>query len=128
MIEYISHQDFPEDQYTKELCYLQLTLGGEKIRIGYVRKMMKNGCLFWSPMSTGLAKNGSKKYYDAVIYDSNFLIKDIMAFLEARSWENAGCRDAQITQYASPETVQNHTQVQLSPNASQMSFLDPCPF
>lgn len=119
MIEFISHETFPEDQYTKELCYLQITLGGEKIRIGYVRKTMKNGGLFWGPMSTGLTKNGSKKYFDAVIYDSNFLTKDIMQFLEARSWESGTRKETPCPLYATPPN---------KPIPAQMSFLDECPF
>ena len=118
MIEFISHEYFPEDEYTKEICYIQLTLGSEKIRIGYMRKTMKNGGLFWGPMGTGLAKNGSKKYYAAVIYDSNFLTKDIMAFLEDRSWEQ---------KYAMPSPSAAIPTKQISA-PEQLSFLDECPF
>jgi hypothetical protein len=80
--------------------------------------------------------NGERKYRDSIKFDSSFLREDIIAFLEARSWEKGQCKPAVHAQpnysVASHNgmagTVQSHTQVQLSPNAAQMSFLDDCPF
>ena len=71
-IEFISHEAFPEDEYTKELVYLCLE---GKYRIAYVRKAAKNGGLFWSGVSVGISKNGKKEFYDAFMQDSNFLEK-----------------------------------------------------
>ena len=85
MIEFISHDYFPDDQYTKEICYLSID---RIFRFAYTRKAMKDGRLFWAPISAGVTLNGEKKYKASIEWDSNFLAKDIIAFLEARSWEN----------------------------------------
>jgi len=83
-IEFISHDSFPEDQYTKELVYLCLD---GKYRIAYVRKKASNGGLFWSVASLGVTRNGTKEYFPAFLQDSNFLEKDIKEYLEKRRWE-----------------------------------------
>ena len=83
-IEFISHDAFPEDEYTKELVYLCLE---GKYRVAYVRKAAKSGGLFWSVASTGATRNGQKEYFPAFIQDSNFLEKDIKDFLDKRKWE-----------------------------------------
>lgn len=83
-IEFVSHESFPEDEYTKELVYLCLE---GKYRVAYVRKKAKNGGLFWSSSSVGIMKNGLKEYYPAFLQDSNFLERDIKDFLENRKWE-----------------------------------------
>lgn len=82
-IEFISHDAFPEDEYTKELVYLCLE---GKYRVAYVRKAAKNGGLFWSVASVGATRNGQKEYFPAFLQDSNFLEKDIKDFLEKRKW------------------------------------------
>lgn len=83
-IEFVSHEAFPEDEYTKELVYLCLD---GKYRIAYVRKAAKNGGMFWSVASVGATKNGKKEFFEAFMQDSNFLEKDIKNFLDSRSWE-----------------------------------------
>lgn len=83
-IEFISHESFPEDEYTKELVYICLD---GKYRVAYVRKKASNGGLFWSVVSAGMTKNGKKEYFPAFMQDSNFLEQDIKRFLDARSWE-----------------------------------------
>lgn len=85
-IDFISHDEFPEDEYTKELVYLALD---EKYRIAYVRKKAKNGGMFWSVASVGITRNGQKEYFPAFLQDSNFLEKDIKDFLEKRKWETS---------------------------------------
>jgi hypothetical protein len=85
MIEYVSHEYFPDDQYTKEICYMQID---PKFRFAYVRKMKKDGGLFWAPVSSSVTINGEKKFRTAIEWDSNFIAKDIIAFLEARRWES----------------------------------------
>jgi hypothetical protein len=88
-IKFVSHEKFPEDQYTKELVYLCLD---DKYRVAYVRKQAKNGGLFWGVGSIAVTKNGSKTYFESFLQDSSFLEKDIKAFLENRSWENKSAR------------------------------------
>jgi len=83
-IKFVSHEEFPEDQYTKELVYLCID---DKYRVAYIRKQAKNGGLFWDVMSAGVTKNGAKTYYESFLQDSTFLEKDIRTFLEKRSWE-----------------------------------------
>lgn len=87
-IEFVSHETFPEDEYTKELVYLALE--GGKYRVAYVRKSAKNGGLFWSVASVGATRNGQKEFFPTFIQDSNFLEKDIKDFLDKRKWESAG--------------------------------------
>lgn len=84
-IKFVSHEKFPDDQYTKELVYLCLD---DKYRVAYVRKQAKNGGQFWGVVSAGVTKDGSKTYYDAFMQDSSFLEKDIKDFLAKRKWEN----------------------------------------
>lgn len=84
-IEFVSHESFPEDEYTKELVYLCLD---SKYRVLYVRKKATNGGLFWSVASLGVKRNGQKEYFPAFLQDSNFLEKDIKAFLDGRKWES----------------------------------------
>lgn len=116
MIEFISHEYFHEDPYIKELVYLQID---PQTRIAYIRKPMKNGGLLWAPISFGVIKNGVKKFIDSIEFDSNFLKKAILAFLEARSWESKAA-----LHHASPTDI-NHAK---PPVQSQMSFFDNCPF
>jgi hypothetical protein len=84
--KFISHESFPEDQYTKEIVYLEVG-EKEKYRVGYARKQSKNGGMFWSVISAGVTKNGNKIYKDSFIIDSNIQKEDIKAFLESRGWE-----------------------------------------
>lgn len=95
-IEFVSHEAFPEDPYTKELVYLCLE---GKYRIAYVRKQAKNGGMFWSVINASVIKEGMKVYYEAFLQDSSFLDKDIKKFLDDRSWESK----AQTSVFASPE-------------------------
>ncbi len=130
MIEAHGHETFPEDPYIKEIIYLQIDEGK---RYGYIRKLMKNGNMFWSPMGCGVMKNGEKKFYDGIEFDSNFLKKDILAFLEARSWEShkiaQGRHDFPISNVSTQCTAALHQKYENAPApAAQMSFLDECPF
>lgn len=121
MIEFISHEACPEDPYIKEIVYLQID---PKCHIAYVRKPMKNGGLFWSPMSSAVVKNGSKKYIISIEIDSNSFKKQILEFLDARSWENNQCKAA---------VHQNNYDMKVTPLVQhappeQMSFLHTCHF
>ena len=98
-IEFVSHEAFPEDEYTKELVYLCLD---GKYRIAYVRKAAKNGGMFWSVASVGATKNGKKEFFEAFMQDSNFLEKDIKNFLDSRSWEGRSAHAPDSARYAAP--------------------------
>jgi hypothetical protein len=82
--EFVNHESFPEDEYTKEA----VTLGFDgKYRVTYVRKKMNTGAMFWDVISASVKKGGEKKFLKSFSQDSNFLHEDIKHFLEARSWE-----------------------------------------
>lgn len=83
-IEFISHEEFPEDEYTKEIVYLCLE---GKYRVAYVRKKASNGGLFWAVPSASAMKGGKKEYFPAFMQDSNFLERDVKTFLDSRAWE-----------------------------------------
>jgi hypothetical protein len=83
MIEFISYEEFPDDNYTKELVYIQIN----GVRYGYVSKSTKSGAVFWDEISVGVSQHGEKKYFKAFKFDSEFLRDDILAFLKARSWQ-----------------------------------------
>jgi hypothetical protein len=86
--DFVSHESYPEDEYTKESVVLCIE---KKHRVTYVRKKMQNGGMFWDVIAASVKKNGEKKYLKAYSQDSNFLHEDIKAFLDNRSWEqNAG--------------------------------------
>lgn len=83
-IKFVSHEEFPEDQYTKEMVYL---LVDDRYRVAYVRKSAKNGGQFWGVPSVSVTKDGCKVYYEGFLQDSSFLEKYIKKFLDDRSWE-----------------------------------------
>lgn len=87
MFEFISHEAFPEDEYTKEGVVFCIE---GKHRVTYIRKKMQSGGMFWDVLSTPVRKNGEKKYLKAYSQDSKFLQEDIKNFLEGRSWEKTG--------------------------------------
>ncbi len=118
MIKFISHEYFYEDEYTKEICYLSID---DKFRFAYARKAKKDGSLFWSPFSTSVKINGEKKFRHAIEWDSSFLAKDILAFLEARSWQ-AGDHISTVFEPQPISPPKNESKYQ------QVNFLDECPF
>ncbi len=105
--EFVSHQSFPEDEHTKEIVYLELNV---PVRVAFVRKPAKTGGMFWSAVSTGALSKGEKQYFPAFMQDSNFLEKDIRAFLDNRGWEKQA-------QYAKSQSV--HEKPQLMDEAQQ---------
>lgn len=109
-IEFISHDSFPEDEYTKELVYICLE---GKYRVAYVRKKSANGGMFWSVASLGCKRNGTKEYFPAFLQDSNFMEKDIKEFLDKRKWESGGSG-------RSVSAGLNHVAVALDDAQSQM--------
>jgi hypothetical protein len=85
--DFISHESFPEDEYTKEAVVLCIE---KKHRVTYVRKKMQTGAMFWDVISASVKQQGEKKYLKSYSQDSNFLQEDIKHFLESRSWEKGG--------------------------------------
>jgi len=83
-IECVEHFDFPEDEYTKEAVILLLE---GKYKIGYTRKKLPDGRLFWSVVSSGAKKDGKKLYIPGFEQDSKLVDRDIMKFLEKGDWE-----------------------------------------
>lgn len=118
MIKFISHEHFPDDQYNKEIVYLEI----EGKRYGYVAKVTKAGGLFWDEISVGINVDGKKKYYKAFKFDSEFLRDDILAFLKNRSWENR----VAVEKY--PSSIPYPAQKLPETSYEQTSFLDTCPF
>jgi len=96
-IEFVSHDEFPEDEYTKELVYLSLD---GKYRVAYIRKKMQNGGMFWSVASIGATRHGKKEFFPAFLQDSNFLEKDIKDFLEKRKWETSVHKPTSMSEVA----------------------------
>jgi len=88
-IKFVSHEEFPEDQYTKELVYLELNVPA---RVAFVRKQAKNGGQFWGVSSVAVTKDGVKNYYESYLQDSAYLEKDIKKYLDDRSWEKKGAK------------------------------------
>lgn len=82
--DFVSHDIFPDDEYTKEAVVLCID---SKHRVTYIRKKTQNGGLFWDVMSIPVKCYGEKKYLKAYSQDSNFLKEDIKHFLETRAWE-----------------------------------------
>jgi hypothetical protein len=85
--EFVSHENYPEDEYTKEAVVLCIE---KKHRVTYVRKKMTNGGMFWDVISAAVKHHGEKKYLKSYSQDSNFLYEDIKSYLENRSWEKGG--------------------------------------
>ncbi len=82
--EFVSHENFPDDEYTKEAVVLCIE---KKHRVTYVRKKMQNGSMFWDVISTAVKQHGEKKYLRSYAQDSLFLQEDIKRFLDSRAWE-----------------------------------------
>jgi hypothetical protein len=85
--DFVSHEAYPDDQFIFEAVVLAIE---GKHRVTYIRKKMKNGGMFWDVLSAAVTIRGEKKYLKAYAQDSNFLRKDILHFLENRSWESGG--------------------------------------
>lgn len=84
MIEFISHEEFPDDPYCKEIVYLQID---GKYRVAYIAKFGKTGNKFWDVMSNGTTSHGQKKYFKAFEYDSNFMREEALKLLASKPWE-----------------------------------------
>lgn len=82
--EFVSHSQFPDDEFIKELVYICLD---GKYRVAYVRKQSKSGGLFWTTPMISVTRSGSKDYLPVFLQDSSFLERDIREFLESRAWE-----------------------------------------
>lgn len=83
---FVSHEVYPEDPYVMESVVICLD---GKYRVTYLRKKMTNGGMFWDVISATVKVQGEKKFLKAFQTDSNFLREDILAFLNARTWDNS---------------------------------------
>jgi len=83
---------------------------------------MRNGNLFWGPLSAGVTFGNEKKYIPAIVFDSNFLQKDIIKMLEARPWEKP-----KVIAYAPPTPV-HMLQQTIQPHQQDMFQHEECPF
>ena len=83
--QFVSHEAFPEDQYTSEIVYIQL----QGLRIGYCHKKMQNGGSYWDVMGQSVTRAGQKESYKAIRFGDNFLAEDIKDFLKRRRWETS---------------------------------------
>lgn len=81
------HESFPEDQYIKEVVYIDVKAEDCTFRQAWVRKASKNGGSFWGIISAGVSKNGRKEYLKSFMCSDNFFEKDVIDFLNKRSWE-----------------------------------------
>lgn len=86
MIEFISHEEFPDDPYCKEIVYLVVD---GKYKVAYVAKFDKSGNKFWEVMSTGMMLNGKRSYHKAFEYDSNFQKGEAQKLLASKPWEKS---------------------------------------
>ena len=91
--DFVSHESYPEDKYIAEAVVLCME---GKHRVTYIRKKMQNGGMFWDVISVSVQQFGEKKYLKSYSQDSNFLREDIMHFLDARSWEKWGSKEAKF--------------------------------
>lgn len=100
--DFVSHENFPEDEYTKEAVILCIE---KKHRVTYVRKKMQNGGMFWDVISAAVKQHGEKKYLKSYSQDSNFLQEDIKHFLESRSWEKSVQTGGSVAQKPSDDEL-----------------------
>jgi len=98
--KFVSSEAFPEDQYTKEIVFLEIDAPA---RVAFIRKTAKNGGSFWSVASIGVSQNGKKEYFPSYAQDSSFLAGDIKDFLDKRKWET---QKTQIQQKAPAQDIQ----------------------
>lgn len=84
LFEFVSHEEFPEDKYVKEIVYLLVN----GLRIGYVHKLMQNGGSFWDVMGCSVTRGGEKETHKAVKFGDAFLADDIKEYLKRRRFED----------------------------------------
>lgn len=115
MFKLISHNVCPDDQYTKEIAVIEITLKDDsKQRFVYVRKEMKIGGMYWGPLFCSVMINGEKQSFKSPQFDSSFLEQDIKTFLNNMMEKK-------------DQTQEFHKAVQPQ-RYEQTSFLEGCPF
>lgn len=85
--QFASQESFPDDEYTKEVVYIDVKVEDGKLRLAYTRKVMKNGGSFWDVVSAGAMKHGKKEFLKGAQFSDSFLDKEIKEYLKNRSWE-----------------------------------------
>lgn len=65
LFEFVSHESFPEDEYTKEAVILCID---KKHRVTYVKKKLQTGATFWDVISMAVKASsaGEKKYLSLI--------------------------------------------------------------
>lgn len=83
--EFVSHDEFPEDKYIKEIVYMLVN----GIRIAFVHKEMQTGGRYWDVMGSSVTVYGSEKkeVHKSVKFGDAFLMDDIKDYLKRRKWE-----------------------------------------
>lgn len=129
MIEFISYEEFPDDQYIKEIATVQID---GKYRVAYVAKMMKTGGKFWDVMSTCFTINGEKKYRKAFTYDSNFQKEEAEELLKSKPWEKRSAFNAPTQTYHRPDNSTQYPPLQKTGNGQyqqqELFNESECPF
>jgi hypothetical protein len=77
-LEFVSYEEFPQDQYTKALCTIRLD--GKYFAI-YGKKLYKDGGMSWKTASHCVTANSSKRYEDGFGMDSISEGKKILEFI-----------------------------------------------
>lgn len=116
-IEYVSHEEYPDDAFTKEIVCLNVN----GIRYNYICRRTKDGGAFWGKMSSCVAINGEKKYVESHLFQDAFLNDDCITFCKARSWAKNEVKREVIN--ASIPTYATYTPP-IPAAAQQMTFID----
>lgn len=87
--EFVSAEKYPDDLYIKEVVILALPSDkpGQPYHVAYVKKLGKDGGMYWDVLSAGVTKQGNKDWVKAFEQDSKFMEKNIKHFLDNRLWE-----------------------------------------
>jgi len=85
--KFAGHDTFPEDDYTKEVVYIDVKGEDCYYRQAWTRKVTSKGGSFWDVISAGVTKNGKKEYLKGMQCSDNFFEKDVKEYLKNREWE-----------------------------------------
>ena len=93
--EFISHESFPDDLYTKEVVTLHFRIEKKdssffEFDVTYARrKKQQDNSLYWCEASHAVTVRGQdkKRYIDGFAQDSKSLDREIKSFLDSRAWE-----------------------------------------
>lgn len=86
--KFAGHETFPEDDFMKEVVWIDVKGEDCFFRLAYGRKVFRNGGSMWDAISAGVNKDGKKKWIKGAECNDNFFDKEVKEFLKNRSWEN----------------------------------------